>query len=59
MAKLIAYPGFAEGVVAELKVLTGDPWEVMDHKFESIAAHDALVNVHGSAPLSRKLQKDL
>jgi fumarate hydratase class II len=45
---LNAPPGFAEGVVAELKVLTGDPWEVMDHKFESIAAHDALVNVHGS-----------
>ena len=43
MAKLIAYPGFAEGVVAELKVLTGDPWEVMDHKFESIAAHGPLL----------------
>jgi fumarate hydratase class II len=35
-------------VVAELKRLTGDPWEVMPRKFENIAAHDTFANVHGA-----------
>jgi fumarate hydratase class II len=45
---LNAPEGFPETVVAELRKLTGDDWEVMPRKFENIAAHDTFVNVHGS-----------
>jgi len=45
---LNAPKGFPETVVKELRKLTGDEWEVMPRKFENIASHDTLVNVHGA-----------
>ena len=40
--------GFAENVTAELGKLTGIPFTSAKNKFEALAAHDALVEVHGA-----------
>lgn len=40
--------GFGEGVAARLHELTGLPFTSAPNKFEALAAHDALVEVHGA-----------
>ena len=40
--------GFAERVSSKLAELTGVPFTSATNKFEALAAHDALVEVHGS-----------
>ena len=40
--------GFAEKVSSKLAELTGLPFTSANNKFEALAAHDALVEVHGS-----------
>lgn len=40
--------GFAEKVAERLAVLTGLPFTSAKNKFEALAAHDALVEVHGA-----------
>lgn len=40
--------GFAEKVCEKLSELTGLPFTSAENKFEALAAHDALVEVHGS-----------
>lgn len=40
--------GFAEGIAAEIAKFTGLPFVTAPNKFESLAAHDALVEVHGA-----------
>ncbi|CAD5221684.1 unnamed protein product [Bursaphelenchus xylophilus] len=40
--------GFAEKVASTLKDLTGIPFVTAPNKFEALAAHDALVEVHGA-----------
>lgn len=40
--------GFAEKAAAEIARLTGLPFVSAPNKFESLAAHDALVEVHGA-----------
>ncbi len=45
---LNAPAGFGSGVAAELARLTGLPFVSAPNKFETLAAHDALVNAHGA-----------
>jgi fumarate hydratase class II len=45
---LNAHPEFATRVAAELTRLTGLPFVTAPNKFESLAAHDALVHGHGA-----------
>jgi len=45
---LNAPPEFGERVAAELARLTGFPFVSAPNKFEALAAHDALVNAHGT-----------
>jgi fumarate hydratase class II len=45
---LNAHPEFATRVAAELARLTGLPFVTAPNKFESLAAHDALVFAHGA-----------
>ncbi|PAV78950.1 hypothetical protein WR25_06794 [Diploscapter pachys] len=40
--------GFAEKVAAKVSELTGLPFQTAPNKFEALAAHDALVEVHGA-----------
>jgi len=40
--------GFAEKVAAKIAELTGHPFSSARNKFEAIACHDALVEVHGA-----------
>ncbi|KAF8357358.1 fum-1, partial [Pristionchus pacificus] len=40
--------GFAEKVASTVSSLTGLPFETAPNKFEALAAHDALVEVHGA-----------
>ena len=40
--------GFAEKVAAKLSELTGHPFTSARNKFEALACHDALVEVHGA-----------
>ena len=40
--------GFAEKVAARLQQLTGLPFTSAENKFEALAAHDALLEVHGA-----------
>ena len=40
--------GFAERVSSKLAELTGLPFTSAKNKFEALAAHDALVEVHGA-----------
>ena len=41
-------PGYAEKVAAQIAELTGLPFRTADNKFESLAAHDAIVEAHGA-----------
>lgn len=45
---LNTYEGFAEAVAEEIASLTGLPFVTAENKFEALAAHDALVELHGS-----------
>jgi fumarate hydratase class II len=40
--------GFAEKVAAQISTLTNLPFKTAPNKFEALAAHDALVEVHGA-----------
>jgi len=40
--------GFAEDIAKEISNLTGLPFATAPNKFEALAAHDALVEVHGA-----------
>lgn len=41
-------PGYAEKVAAHIAKLTGLPFVTAQNKFESLAAHDAIVEAHGA-----------
>jgi fumarate hydratase class II len=41
-------PGYAENVATEIANLTGLPFKTAPNKFESLAAHDAIVEAHGA-----------
>lgn len=41
-------PGYAEKVAAQIAELTGLPFRTAENKFESLAAHDAIVESHGA-----------
>ena len=45
---LNTYEGFAESVASELSKLTNLPFETAPNKFEALASHDALVELHGA-----------
>lgn len=45
---LNTFEGFAESVAQEIANLTGLPFVTAENKFEALAAHDALVELHGS-----------
>ena len=41
-------PGYAENVARHIAQLTGLPFVTAENKFESLAAHDAIVEAHGA-----------
>ena len=41
-------PGYSENVARHIAVLTGLPFRTAENKFESLAAHDAIVEAHGA-----------
>ncbi len=41
-------PGYAKNVAAHIAQLTGLPFITAENKFESLAAHDAIVETHGA-----------
>ncbi|MFL5740476.1 MAG: class II fumarate hydratase [Flavisolibacter sp.] len=41
-------PGYSKNVAAHIAKLTGLPFVSADNKFESLAAHDAIVEAHGA-----------
>ncbi len=41
-------PGYDVSVAAEIANLTGLPFQTAENKFESLAAHDAIVEAHGA-----------
>lgn len=41
-------PGYAENVAQTIAELTGLPFKTAENKFESLAAHDAIVESHGA-----------
>lgn len=41
-------PGYAKNVAAKIAELTGLPFVTAENKFESLAAHDAIVEAHGA-----------
>jgi fumarate hydratase class II len=41
-------PGYAENVARHIAKLTGLPFVTAENKFESLAAHDAIVEAHGA-----------
>jgi len=41
-------PGYAENVARQISSLTGLPFVTAGNKFESLAAHDAIVEAHGA-----------
>ncbi len=47
-AGLNAPPGYATSVAAHIATLTGMPFISAENKFESLAAHDAVVAAHGA-----------
>lgn len=52
------FVGFAEGIAEEVTKITGTKFYTAPNKFESLAAHDALVQAHGSLnTLSASLTK--
>ena len=55
---LNAHPEFGQRVAAKLSELSGHPFTSAPNKFESLAAHDALVHAHGALKtLSASLTK--
>ena len=42
------YEGFAEGIAEEVTKMTGTEFKTAPNKFEVLAAHDAIVEAHGS-----------
>lgn len=42
------FKGFAEGIAEEVSKSTGTKFETAPNKFESLAAHDAIVEAHGA-----------
>lgn len=42
------YQGFAEAIATEVTQMTGTVFKTAPNKFEALAAHDALVEAHGS-----------
>ncbi|SZF05505.1 unnamed protein product [Blumeria hordei] len=42
------YQGFAEAIATEVTKMTGTVFKTAPNKFEALAAHDALVEAHGS-----------
>lgn len=42
------YEGFAEGIAEEVTRMTGTEFKTAPNKFEVLAAHDAIVEAHGS-----------
>jgi fumarate hydratase class II len=40
--------GYSEAVAAKIAELTGLPFVTAENKFESLAAHDAIVEAHGA-----------
>lgn len=42
------YQGFAEAIATEVTKMTGTMFKTAPNKFEALAAHDALVEAHGS-----------
>ncbi|BAI72389.1 fumarate hydratase [Azospirillum sp. B510] len=44
---LNAQPGFAEAFAGEVAAFTGLPFVTAENKFEALATHDSLVDVHG------------
>ena len=47
-AGLNAKKGFAEAFAAEVAAITGLPFVTAPNKFEALAAHDAMVELHGA-----------
>ncbi len=45
---LNAHPEYATRVAAQIATLTGRPFVSAPNKFQALASHDALVNLHGS-----------
>ena len=45
---LNTFAGFAEAVAAEVSTSTGQKFKTAPNKFEALAAHDAIVEAHGS-----------
>lgn len=41
-------PGYSENVAKHIALLTGYPFITAENKFESLAAHDAIVEAHGA-----------
>lgn len=41
-------PGYSENVAKQIAKLTGLPFKTAENKFESLAAHDAIVEAHGA-----------
>jgi fumarate hydratase class II len=41
-------PGYSENVAKHIAALTGLPFRTAENKFESLAAHDAIVEAHGA-----------
>ena len=41
-------PGYSENVAAKIAELTGHPFVTAENKFESLSAHDAMVEISGS-----------
>ncbi|MCJ1333701.1 fumarase fum1 [Thelotrema lepadinum] len=42
------YKGFAEAIASEISKMTGKNFKTAPNKFESLAAHDAMVEAHGA-----------
>ncbi|KAG7129007.1 Fumarate hydratase like protein [Verticillium longisporum] len=42
------FKGFAEGIAEEVSKMTGTEFKTAPNKFEALAAHDAIVQAHGS-----------
>ncbi|KAL9948722.1 fumarase fum1 [Verticillium nonalfalfae] len=42
------FQGFAEGIAEEVSRMTGTEFKTAPNKFEALAAHDAIVQAHGS-----------
>ena len=42
------YEGFAEAIAEQVSKETGYPFTTAPNKFEALAAHDALVEFHGT-----------